>query len=434
MEGAESTAKDSVAGGSSASGGHSRVNSTGEADLPPGAGVIPRLCTNLFKGLAAMGATRDAKGSSADTSPVAGAPTATATGAGVQTTFSITAQYVEIYNERIIDLLTASTSSTSTANPGGDDDSDIKIRQTPGGSIVMEGAITRPCATASDVSRLLKEGQARRTRGETNMNSLSSRSHAVLTLHVNVTRTEVAADAGAGNAAGAPVSVTRSCKLSLIDLAGSERADATGATGARLKEGAQINLSLTCLGRVINALTTMPEGSISSATAQAAAAAATGTTAGANLKGSVHVPYRDSKLTRLLQDSLGGSAFTCMIACISPAGVNYEETLATLRFAQRAKKVTNAAKVQLSDPAQARLAALNAEVRSLRAKVIAYEAALLRRAVPGPVSSQVADLGREEGAQALVGGKNLVLAALKQYGSPEAIKAAQKKKSACAIM
>lgn len=422
MEGADSTAKDSIAEG----GG--------------GAGVIPRLCTNLFTGLAGMGAVAalDVKGGSSQPEPRT--PTSST---GVQQSFSITAQYVEIYNERLIDLLTTTpANTTSTAGtgtpvapggtPGAEEDGDIRIRQTPAGAIVLEGASARPCVEPADIARLLKEGQGRRTKGETNMNSLSSRSHAVLTLHISITRTEPAADAG-----GAAVSFTRTCKLSLIDLAGSERAEATGAQGARLKEGAQINLSLTCLGRVINALTSMPEGAISTASAHAAAALATGTTSAAALgKGTVHVPYRDSKLTRLLQDSLGGTAYTCMIACVSPASINYEETLATLRFAQRAKKVTNSARVQVGDSTQARLALLNAEVRTLRARLAIYEGALQRRALPLPISAVVPELAKEEESQSLVGGHALVLAALQQYGSPEAVKAAlqPKKKGMCSIV
>merc|ERR1719506_3142861 len=124
-------------------------------------------------------------------------------------------------------------------------------------------------------------------------------------------------------------------KLSLIDLAGSERQKATGATGDRLKEGAQINLSLSALGNVINALTE-PK------------------TAGSKGR---HVPYRDSKLTRLLQDSLGGNAFTVMICNVSPAEINAEETMSSLRFAERAKKVENSATVN-RDPKSARLAEL----------------------------------------------------------------------------
>ncbi len=132
----------------------------------------------------------------------------------------------------------------------------------------------------------------------------------------------------------------------------------------------------------------------------------------------MHVPYRDSKLTRLLQDSLGGSAYTCMIACVSPASVNSEESLATLRFAARAKKVVNKARIN-QDPKEARLQALVAETRALRTRMEVYERALARRAVPVPVALAIPQLQVEEAGGAgakLLGGGDLVEAVLRQHG------------------
>lgn len=176
------------------------------------------------------------------------------------------------------------------------------------------------------------------------MNEHSSRSHLVVTLRI----------ASCENDDAEGVTLTTS-KLHLIDLAGSERQKATGATGDRLKEGAQINLSLSALGNVINALT------------EPKAACGKGR----------HVPYRDSKLTRLLQDSLGGNAYTVVINNVSPARFNAEETLSCLRFAERAKKVQNKAAVN-RDPKNERMLELLQENKALQAKVCRLEAHIAR--------------------------------------------------------
>ena len=154
------------------------------------------------------------------------------------------------------------------------------------------------------------------------MNAHSSRSHAVITLRINVT-----------GAPGFTDVLTTSSKLHLIDLAGSERQAKTGATGDQLKEGAAINLSLTALGNVINALTESTKGSDEGEGKLKSRK---------DKKPKTHfIPYRDSKLTRILQDSLGGNAVTCMLAAMSPADSNKEETISALRFAERAKKIEN---------------------------------------------------------------------------------------------
>jgi len=241
---------------------------------------------------------------------------------------------LEIYNEKLVDLLCAAPTSASAGGDG--EDGALTIRQRPSGEIYVEGVTSRSVAHLADLTKLLAEGSARRTRGETNMNAASSRSHAVLTLHLRLAY-------GDG--------VARHSKLHLIDLAGSERADATGATGARLKEGAQINKSLSALGGVISALTT---------------------------PGRPHIPYRDSKLTRLLQDSLGGNAVTAMLCCVSPSAGSYDETLSSLRFAERAKRVRNAVAMNV-DPAAAKLAALEKQLRAALERAGVLEAALARR-------------------------------------------------------
>ena len=170
-------------------------------------------------------------------------------------------------------------------------------------------------------------GTANRKTGETAMNKDSSRSHSIFTIYVETAET---------NAAGEQS--IKAGKLNLVDLAGSERQSKTHATGARLKEATKINLSLSALGNVIKALV---EGK------------------------STHVPYRDSKLTRLLQDSLGGNTRTVMIAAISPADYNYDETLTTLRYASRAKNIKNQPRVNM-DPKDALLKQYEEEIQKLR--------------------------------------------------------------------
>ncbi|KAG8035349.1 hypothetical protein G9C98_006795 [Cotesia typhae] len=184
---------------------------------------------------------------------------------------------------------------------------------------------------ASECAKLVEQGDKRRVAAFTKMNASSSRSHAVLTISLEA----LAMGESSGKVGGSAV---RRGQLHLVDLAGSERQARTGATGDRLKEAASINLSLSALGNVISAL-----------------AAGNGR----------HVPYRDSKLTRLLRDSLGGNARTLMIACISPVDVDAEETLSTLRYAARARCIKNKPVVN-EDPKDALLRQYQLELQRLR--------------------------------------------------------------------
>lgn len=264
-------------------------------------GIIPLLCTEIFDQISQRKASK---------------------------IFTVQCSLLEIYNENLRDLLAA-----------GGDSRDLQIRDDSsvgGGGIYVDGITEAPIDSLSSLLNLMDSGQKKRAVGQTNMNEHSSRSHMVLTFQVSAC--EVNDEQGVARTVS---------KLHLVDLAGSERQKATGATGDRLKEGAQINLSLSALGNVINALTE-PK------------------TAGTKKR---HVPYRDSKLTRLLQDSLGGNSFTVMICNVSPAEMNAEEeTTSSLRFAERAKKVENTATVN-RDPKSARLAELLQENMALKEKV-----------------------------------------------------------------
>jgi len=215
-----------------------------------------------------------------------------------KTKFMVSVSFLEVYNEEIKDLL----------NPS---DRKLKIHEHPKQGIYVEDLCELVVRDSKDLLKLIYQGNAVRRVAATKMNEESSRSHSVFTIKIEQqTVTELAG--------GVTREQTIKAKLNLVDLAGSERAAKTGASGSTLKEGANINLSLMALGNVINMLSE-----------------------GKKLKNKV-IPYRDSKLTRLLQESLGGNAATTMIAAISPADYNYSETLSTLRYANRAKSIANA--------------------------------------------------------------------------------------------
>ncbi|KAL3097815.1 hypothetical protein niasHS_000550 [Heterodera schachtii] len=239
--------------------------------------------------------------------------------------FEVSAQFIELYNEELIDLLSPDRDSSS-----------IKIKENPiNHEILLMGASSRNVTSQEAILSALAIGAQNRTTAATNMNKQSSRSHAIFTLNIKQTRVvpvDDDSDEKENNTAnegddeeessekmgtGAEVE-TLHAKFHFIDLAGSERLSRTGATGDRAKESISINSGLLALGNVISAL------------------------GGAKGRiGSVHVPYRDSKLTRLLQDSLGGNSRTFMLTCVSPNEVDANETLSSLNYANRAKNIKN---------------------------------------------------------------------------------------------
>ncbi|SNX88021.1 probable Kinesin-3 motor protein [Melanopsichium pennsylvanicum] len=246
---------------------------------------------------------------------------------------SVEVSYIEIYNEKVRDLL-------NPKNKG-----NLKVREHPSLGPYVEDLSKLVVGSFSDIENLMDEGNKARTVAATNMNETSSRSHAVFTLVLTQKRFDVQTK----------LEAEKVSRISLVDLAGSERANSTGATGARLKEGANINRSLTTLGKVIAAL--------------AIASGAPEPTKGAKKKTASldsFVPYRDSVLTWLLKDSLGGNSKTAMIAAISPA--DYEETLSTLRYADQAKKIKNKAVVN-EDPNAKLIRELKEELEMLRTRV-----------------------------------------------------------------
>lgn len=241
--------------------------------------------------------------------------------------YLVTVSFLEIYNEVIKDLL----------NPS---DKILKIREHPDMGIYVEHLAELVVRDPADVTRLLEQGNKVRQVAATQMNERSSRSHSCFTIKVSSKQSEVVA--------GVCKETCMNAKINLVDLAGSERASKTGATGDRLKEGAAINKSLSALGNVINML------------------ASVGKTRKGGAK--AHIPYRDSKLTRLLQESLGGNSLTVMIAAISPADYNYEESLGTLVYANRAKSIKNATKKN-EDVNEKIIRELREEIEKLRQMV-----------------------------------------------------------------
>ncbi|KFQ41747.1 PREDICTED: chromosome-associated kinesin KIF4A [Nestor notabilis] len=231
--------------------------------------------------------------------------------------FVLKVSYLEIYNEDILDLLC----------PSRERPSQISIREDPKEGIKIVGLTERNVTSAQEMVFCLEQGNNSRTVASTAMNSQSSRSHAIFTICIDQKKKS-------------DKNSSFHSKLHLVDLAGSERQKKTKAEGDRLKEGININRGLLCLGNVISAL------------------------GDENKKGGF-VPYRDSKLTRLLQDSLGGNSHTLMIACVSPADSNLEETLNTLRYADRARKIKNKPIINL-DPQAAELHQLKQQVQQLQ--------------------------------------------------------------------
>ncbi|XP_054617349.1 kinesin-like protein KIF13B isoform X2 [Dunckerocampus dactyliophorus] len=272
----------------------------GSAEQP---GLIPRLCSSLFS--------------------------RTVQEAREGESFTVEVSYMEIYNEKVRDLLDPKGSRQT-----------LRVREHKVLGPYVDGLSRLAVANYKDIESLMSEGNKSRTVAATNMNEESSRSHAVF----NITLTHTLMDLQSGTS-GEKVS-----KLSLVDLAGSERAAKTGAAGERLKEGSNINKSLSTLGLVISALADQ----------------------GAGKNRSKFVPYRDSVLTWLLKDSLGGNSRTAMVATISPAADNYDETLSTLRYADRAKSIVNHAVVN-EDPNARIIRELREEVEKLREQLTEAE-------------------------------------------------------------
>merc|ERR1712130_309896 len=231
--------------------------------------------------------------------------------------YLIRASYLEIYQEEIRDLLSK------------DQTKRLQLKERPDTGVHVKDLLSYVVKSVSEIEHVLTVGNQNRSVGATNMNEHSSRSHAIFAINIDCSRKNQLGE-----------DHIRVGRLNMVDLAGSERQAKTGATGDRLKEATKINLSLSALGNVFSAL----------------------------VDGRGHIPYRDSKLTRLLQDSLGGNAKTIMIANIGPANYNYDETSTTLRYANRAKNIKNIPKIN-EDPKDAMLREFQDEISKLKQKL-----------------------------------------------------------------
>ncbi|XP_069905747.1 kinesin-like protein KIF21A isoform X16 [Oryctolagus cuniculus] len=263
--------------------------------------------------------------------------------------FKVNAQFLELYNEEVLDLFDTTRDIDSKNKK-----SNIRIHEDSTGGIYTVGVTTRTVNTESEMMQCLKLGALSRTTASTQMNVQSSRSHAIFTIHVCQTRMcpQMDAENATDNKMISESSQmnefeTLTAKFHFVDLAGSERLKRTGATGERAKEGISINCGLLALGNVISAL-------------------------GDKSKRATHVPYRDSKLTRLLQDSLGGNSQTIMIACVSPSDRDFMETLNTLKYANRARNIKNKVMVN-QDRASQQINALRSEITRLQMELMEYK-------------------------------------------------------------
>uniref|UniRef100_A0A8B9RMQ7 Kinesin family member 21B n=1 Tax=Astyanax mexicanus TaxID=7994 RepID=A0A8B9RMQ7_ASTMX len=289
-------------------------------------GIIPRAVRQLFQGIQRR--RQDAQERS--TNPPE---------------FKVSAQFLELYNEEILDLFDNTRDPEARGRK-----SNIKIHEDGNGGIYTSGVTSRLVSSEEELLQCLKLGALSRTTASTQMNAQSSRSHAIFTIHLCQMR--VCPHDDVNEVTDGPISQpeyeTLTAKFHFVDLAGSERLKRTGATGERAREGISINCGLLALGNVISAL-------------------------GDQSKKAGHVPYRDSKLTRLLQDSLGGNSRTVMIACVSPSDRDFMETLNTLKYANRARNIKNKVVVN-QDKTSQQINALRAEIARLQMELMEYKA------------------------------------------------------------
>ncbi|KAG2666298.1 hypothetical protein I3760_15G051800 [Carya illinoinensis] len=270
-----------------------------------------------------------------------------------QTEFQLHVSFIEILKEEVRDLLDpTSLSKSETANGHSGKvpvtgKPPIQIRETSNGVITLAGSTEFSVSTLKEMAACLEQGSLCRATGSTNMNNQSSRSHAIFTITLEQMRKFNPAICSDSSLNETMNEEYLCAKLHLVDLAGSERAKRTGSDGLRFKEGVHINKGLLALGNVISALGDEKK-----------------------RKEGVHVPYRDSKLTRLLQDSLGGNSRTVMIACISPADINAEETLNTLKYANRARNIQNKPVVN-RDPMSNEMVKMRQQLEYLQAELCA---------------------------------------------------------------
>ncbi|XP_067137573.1 kinesin-like protein KIF21A isoform X2 [Centruroides vittatus] len=320
-------------------------------------GIIPRAVEHLFDGIVRRQKEAREKGE-------------------IPPEFKVNAQFMELYNEEIFDLLDPARELDERGKK-----THIKIHEDARGGIYTVGVTTRTVMSVEETLQCLKVGALSRTTASTQMNAQSSRSHAIFTLHIKQQRIvklknggghmvieDLEEDEGV-DGVDEPLNEfeTLTAKFHFVDLAGSERLKRTGATGERAKEGISINCGLLALGNVISAL-------------------------GDKSRKVTHIPYRDSKLTRLLQDSLGGNSRTLMIACVSPSDRDFMETLNTLKYANRAKNIKNRVMINQDKTSQT-IGALRREIQMLQLELMEYKQG--KRIVGEDGTEQINDMFHE---------------------------------------
>ena len=275
--------------------------------------------------------------------------------------FTVKVQFLELYGDDIRDLLDNVTVDKMT----GQQNKSLKISEAKNGSISVTGLKAELVNSKTECVSLLNKGIAQRMTAQTQMNEASSRSHAIFTVTIDqkIVKVTQNAETEPQPADAEPVTSEEniSAKFHFVDLAGSERIKKTGATGKTLQEGIQINQGLLALGNVIAALT--DEKKIAA--------------------GKAFIPYRNSKLTRILQDSLGGNSRTTMIACVSPVESNYEETLSTIKYASRARNIKNKPVVN-RDANSMLIEALRNQITTLQTEISEYQSLLKQNNIDIP--------------------------------------------------
>jgi hypothetical protein len=373
-------------------------------------GIIPNTCEQLFQRIEAN--------------------------ADPELTFRVECSMLEIYNERIRDLFVPFSYRPTMADKLKGSDAGLKVRDHPTLGVHVEGLLCAPVASYAQVERLMSEGTKNRTIAATNMNETSSRAHTICSLKLTSTRVSSSSSSssessnggsGSGGLQNTIKAVDRTSLINLVDLAGSERQRASGVAGDRLKEAGAINKSLSALGNVISALaynsglaSELPAKRAKRLAAHASrlaadqarglvsAAAASAATAAAASSGGLtkHVPYRDSVLTHLLRNSLGGNARTTMLAAVSPADMNFDETLSTLRYADRAKQIKNTPVVnegvdeKLVRDLKAQVEALRAELAAAKEGAPSHDASSLSSStINGSIDRELMDASMRASAE-----------------------------------
>ncbi|CAM9145597.1 unnamed protein product [Ectocarpus sp. 4 AP-2014] len=343
------------------------------------AGLIPRICVELFERFGLS------NGREADCRVAAENAFRKNGQASIQVSFC------EIYNEQVRDLFAEGGSGLG-----------LRVREHPTKGAFVEGLSARPVVCYQQVQQLLEDGMSARATAATAMNEVSSRSHAIFTIHITVTFTTKLSHGGREGKGGVEEGdaeddvSSRSSKICLVDLAGSERANATGAKGDRLREAANINKSLSTLGDVIKALAKKADSGRGSGGG--------GVSSNNNSNSESFIPYRNSMLTWLLKDSIGGNSKTVMLAAISPVAEAYQETMSTLRYVERAKDIVNSIAINDAN-ANPLVGKLREEVRALQELLEVKEAGIAEHEAKEAMLTVALERARE-------GGEDKVLRAL----------------------